>query len=143
MALEVFQRAVLDFGGLSVELEYQPLLAYALVRNGVPPVLELSVHNPTTTTSPPLAVRLDLLGPGGLLSEPFLQTVDGGLATRALVRLVRGRLIDRFVDGCGRTAALAVLPVVAEYRLRDRNVRPEEAACRVSRAGVAGRGVRL
>jgi Ser/Thr protein kinase RdoA (MazF antagonist) len=54
-------------------------------------------------------------------------TVDGGPLIGALVRLVRGRMIDRFVDGCGRAGAIAVLPTVAEYRLQDRNVRPEEA----------------
>ena len=41
---------------------------------------------------------------------------------------MRGRLVDRFVDGCGRAAAIAMVPAVAEYRLADRNVRPEEAA---------------
>jgi hypothetical protein len=43
-SLEVFQRAVLDFDGVSVELEFQPLLSYALVHNGVPPVRLLSVN---------------------------------------------------------------------------------------------------
>jgi Ser/Thr protein kinase RdoA (MazF antagonist) len=54
-------------------------------------------------------------------------TVDGGRLVGAVVRLARGRLIDRFVDGCGRAAAIAMVPPVAEYRLGDRNVRPEEA----------------
>jgi aminoglycoside phosphotransferase (APT) family kinase protein len=55
-------------------------------------------------------------------------TVDGGFVIATLVALIRGRLIDRFVDACGRAEAIAMVPVVAEYRLRDRNVRPEEAA---------------
>ena len=55
-------------------------------------------------------------------------TVDGPWWLRTVVRLLRGRLVDRFVDGCGRSAAQALLPLVAEYRLTDRNVRPEEAA---------------
>ena len=55
-------------------------------------------------------------------------TVDGSWWLRTVVRLLRGRLVDRFVDGCGRAAAQALLPAVAEYRLNDRNVRPEEAA---------------
>jgi Ser/Thr protein kinase RdoA (MazF antagonist) len=54
-------------------------------------------------------------------------TVDGGFVVGALTKLVRGRLIDRFVDACGRAAAIAMVPVMAEYRLTDRNVRPEEA----------------
>jgi hypothetical protein len=36
--------------------------------------------------------------------------------------------MDRFVDACGRADAIAMVPTMAEYRLRDRNVRPEEAA---------------
>jgi aminoglycoside phosphotransferase (APT) family kinase protein len=55
-------------------------------------------------------------------------TVDGSRWMRALVRLVRRRLVNRFVDACGRAEAQAILPAVAEYRIRDRNVRPEEAA---------------
>ena len=55
-------------------------------------------------------------------------TVDGGAVIGALVKLVRGRLMDRFVDACGRADAIAMIPTMADYRLRDRNVRPEEAA---------------
>lgn len=55
-------------------------------------------------------------------------TADGSWWLRTLVRLLRGRLVDRFVDGCGRAAAQALLPAVADYRVADRNVRPEEAA---------------
>ena len=42
--------------------------------------------------------------------------------------MLRHRLVDRFVDSCGRAGALALLPAVAAYRVQDRNVRPEEAA---------------
>ena len=42
--------------------------------------------------------------------------------------VLRRRFVDRFVDGCGRAGALALLADVAAYRLTDRNVRPEEAA---------------
>jgi aminoglycoside phosphotransferase (APT) family kinase protein len=55
-------------------------------------------------------------------------TVDGGFVIAAITRLVRGRLMDRFVDACGRADAIAMVPTMAEYRLQDRNVRPEEAA---------------
>ena len=54
-------------------------------------------------------------------------TAEGSWWLRALVRVLRGRLVDRFVDGCGRANAQALLPAVAEYRVGDRNVRPEEA----------------
>jgi aminoglycoside/choline kinase family phosphotransferase len=55
-------------------------------------------------------------------------TVDGGFVIATLTKLIRGRLMDRFVDDCGRADAIAMVPTVAEYRLADRNVRPEEAA---------------
>lgn len=55
-------------------------------------------------------------------------TVDGSAVMRALIGLMRNRLIGRFVDRCGRADAIAILPVVAEHRRQDRNVRPEEAA---------------
>jgi hypothetical protein len=85
MTLEVFQRVELDFDGLMVAVEFQPLLSYALVHNGVPPVRQLTVRNATTEPSPPFALRLDLLGPGELLSEPSLLTVKGGLTAGARV----------------------------------------------------------
>jgi aminoglycoside phosphotransferase (APT) family kinase protein len=53
-------------------------------------------------------------------------TVDGGPVIRALVKLIRGRMMDRFVDACGRAEAIAMIPTMAEYRLGDRNLRPEE-----------------
>jgi len=55
-----------------------------------------------------------------------------------LAKLVRRRLIDRFVDACGRTGAIELLPVVAEQRLQDPNVRPAEAA-RIHALGAAER----
>jgi aminoglycoside phosphotransferase (APT) family kinase protein len=55
-------------------------------------------------------------------------TVDGSRWLRAVVNALRHRLVDRFVDSCGRAGALALLPDVAAYRVQDRNVRPEEAA---------------
>ncbi|MGI9053485.1 MAG: phosphotransferase [Ilumatobacteraceae bacterium] len=53
-------------------------------------------------------------------------TADGSWWMRAIVRVGRKRLVDRFVDGCGRAEAAALLPVVAERRLADRNLRPDE-----------------
>lgn len=54
-------------------------------------------------------------------------TVDAGGVVGAVVRLLRGRLVERFVDTCGRAGAIALLPAVAALRLEDPNVRPEEA----------------
>lgn len=54
-------------------------------------------------------------------------TAEGSWAIRLLARLLRRRLVDRFVDSCGRAGALALLPVVGERRIADRNVYPEEA----------------
>ncbi len=55
-------------------------------------------------------------------------TVDGSRWVQALGRLLRRRLVNAFVDRCGRPAATDLLPAAARYRRRDRNVRPEEAA---------------
>ena len=116
----------------------------ALVDAGVPvrfgeptSVLHLDFHPDNIMLTPDGPVVIDwsnvALGPAAAdVAESWIiaatSTVDGGRAIGALVRLVRGRLIDRFVDGCGRAAAIAMVPTVAEYRLGDRNVRPEEAA---------------
>lgn len=54
-------------------------------------------------------------------------SVDGGWAQRLVVGVFRRRLMSRFLARCDRAAAMALLPAVAEYRLTDRNVRPEEA----------------
>ena len=48
--------------------------------------------------------------------------VDAGV-----VRLLRGRLVEPVRRRLRPAAAQALLPAVAEYRLTDRNVRPEEA----------------
>jgi tRNA A-37 threonylcarbamoyl transferase component Bud32 len=46
---------------------------------------------------------------------------------RALIATLRRRFLDGFLAGAGRDEARAVLAPVADYRLRDRNVRPNEA----------------
>jgi tRNA A-37 threonylcarbamoyl transferase component Bud32 len=96
------------------------------VRFGAPEcVLHLDFHpdNIMLTSDGPVVIDWSNVS----LGPAAASTVDGGRAIGALVRLVRGRLVDRFVDGCGRAAAIAMVPTVAEYRLADRNVRPEEA----------------
>jgi aminoglycoside phosphotransferase (APT) family kinase protein len=55
-------------------------------------------------------------------------TTAEGSWIRLVALVLRRRLVDRFVDSCGRAAALALLPAVAERRIADPNVRPEEAA---------------
>jgi Ser/Thr protein kinase RdoA (MazF antagonist) len=107
------------------------------VRFGAPDnVLHLDFHPDNIMLTPAGPVVIDWsnvsLGPAAAdVAESWIiaatSTVDGGPVIGALVRLVRGRLVDRFVDGCGRAAAIAMVPTVAEYRLDDRNVRPEEA----------------
>jgi aminoglycoside phosphotransferase (APT) family kinase protein len=54
-------------------------------------------------------------------------TVEGPWWLRVAGSRVRRRFVDRFVDGCGRAAAIALLPTMGEYRLADRNTYPEEA----------------
>lgn len=107
------------------------------VRFGPPDnVLHLDFHPDNIMLTPDGPMVIDwsnvALGPAAAdVAESWIiaatSSVDGGAVVRALVRLVRGRLVDRFVDGCGRAAAIAMLPSVAEHRLGDRNVRPEEA----------------
>jgi hypothetical protein len=141
MTLQVFQRVELDFDGLMVNVEFQPLLSYALVHNGVPPVRRLTVRNTTTDSSPPFALRLDLLGPGALLSEPFLLTVEGGLAAGA------GVVEDASVRG-------SYTPRPEQVRLRDFGMRsgdlaalneafPAEYVVTVARAGRQDLAARL
>ena len=54
-------------------------------------------------------------------------TIEESWWLRAIAGVLRRRFVDRFVDGCGRSDARAVLAEVAIHRLTDRNVRPEEA----------------
>ena len=108
------------------------------VRFGAPDnVLHLDFHPDNIMLTPDGPVVIDWsnvsLGPAPAdVAESWIiaatSTVDGGRFVGTLVKLVRGRLVDRFVDGCGRADAIAMVPTVAEYRLADRNVRPEEAA---------------
>lgn len=55
-------------------------------------------------------------------------SADGPRWKRAVVRVFRRRFVAQFLAGSDRTAAQAMLPTVAAYRLTDPNVRPEEAA---------------
>jgi aminoglycoside phosphotransferase (APT) family kinase protein len=55
-------------------------------------------------------------------------SVDGNWLLRAVVKAVRHRLLDRFLAGCDRETAAALLPAVGAARMLDPNVRPEEAA---------------
>jgi Ser/Thr protein kinase RdoA (MazF antagonist) len=55
-------------------------------------------------------------------------TIEGPWWLRGPGKWVRQRFVDRFVDGCGRAAAIAMLPTMGGYRLADRNTFPEEAA---------------
>ena len=55
-------------------------------------------------------------------------TIDVPAHLRLVATRMRRRFVDRFVDSCGRAAALAILPAVADYRLNDRNTLPGEAA---------------
>jgi aminoglycoside phosphotransferase (APT) family kinase protein len=115
-----------------------------LVEHGVPArfgppesILHLDFHPDNIMLTPDGPVVFDwtnaTLGPAAAdVAESWIvgatSTVDGGFVIAALTKLIRGRLMDRFVDGCGRAGAIAMVPTVAEYRLADRNVRPEEAA---------------
>ena len=114
-----------------------------LVERGVPArfgppesILHLDFHPDNIMLSPDGPVVFDwtnaTIGPAAAdVAQSWIvgatSTVEGGAVIGALVKLVRGRLMDRFVDACGRAEAIAMVPTMAEYRLRDRNVRPEEA----------------
>lgn len=100
-------------------------------------VLHLDFHPDNIMLTPDGPVVFDWtnvsLGPAAAdVAQSWLisatSSVDGNLAVAATVRLVRRRLIERFLAHAGRSGAAALLPSVAEYRLGDRNVRPEEAA---------------
>ena len=99
-------------------------------------VLHLDFHpdNIMLTANGPVVIDWSnvSLGPAAAdVAESWIiattSTVDGGRWLQLLVRAIRDRLVQRFVDRCGRADAIAILPTVAEYRLADRNVRPEEA----------------
>ena len=114
-----------------------------LVERGVPArfgppesILHLDFHPDNIMLTPDGPVVFDwtnaTIGPSAAdVAQSWIvgatSTVDGGAVIGALVNLVRGRLMDHFVDACGRADAIAMVPIMAEYRLRDRNVRPEEA----------------
>jgi aminoglycoside/choline kinase family phosphotransferase len=100
-------------------------------------VLHLDFHPDNIMLTPSGPVVFDwtnaTLGPAAAdVAQSWIvgatSTVDGGPVIALLTKLVRGRLIDRFVDAAGRADAIAMVPTMAEYRLQDRNVRPEEAA---------------
>ena len=54
--------------------------------------------------------------------------VDGGLLMRTIQSAARSLFVRLFLDQAGRDPARSLLPVVAEHRLLDRNLRPSEAA---------------
>jgi Ser/Thr protein kinase RdoA (MazF antagonist) len=115
------------------------LAAHGVPERFGPPasILHLDFHPDNIMLSPSGPVVFDwtnaTLGPAAAdVAQSWIvgatSTVDGGPVIAALTKVVRGRLIDRFVDSSGRADAIAMVPAMAEYRLRDRNVRPEEAA---------------
>jgi aminoglycoside phosphotransferase (APT) family kinase protein len=53
---------------------------------------------------------------------------ETGRLQKAFVSAFRKRFVRLFLDAADRGAAAAVLPVVAEYRQHDRNIRPSESA---------------
>lgn len=114
------------------------LAAHGVPQRFGPPesILHLDFHPDNIMLSPNGPVVFDwtnaTLGPAAAdVAQSWIvgatSTVDGGPVIAAVTKLVRGRLIDRFVDSSGRADAIAMVPAMAEYRLRDRNVRPEEA----------------
>ena len=54
--------------------------------------------------------------------------IDGSAATRALLGTLRDRFLGAFVAGAADAEFAGVLPAVAEWRKRDRNVTPGERA---------------
>jgi aminoglycoside phosphotransferase (APT) family kinase protein len=122
------------------------------VRFGEPTsLLHLDFHPDNIMLTPDGPVVFDWtnvsLGPAAAdVAQSWLisatSSVDGNVLVAATVRLVRRRLVDRFLAEAGRPAAAAVLPLVAEYRLADRNVRPEEAERirALVASGASGRG---
>lgn len=53
--------------------------------------------------------------------------LEGPWWIRVVGERLRRRFVDRFVDGCGRAAAIELLPAMGAHRLADRNTFPEEA----------------
>jgi aminoglycoside phosphotransferase (APT) family kinase protein len=53
---------------------------------------------------------------------------ETGRLQKAFVSAFRKRFVRLFLDAADRDAAAAVLPVVADYRQQDRNIRPAESA---------------
>ena len=53
--------------------------------------------------------------------------LEGPWWIRILGERLRRRFVDRFVDGCGRAAAIELLPAMGAHRLADPNTFPEEA----------------
>lgn len=111
-------------------------------------VLHLDLHPENIMLTPHGPVVFDwtnvAVGPAAAdVAQSWLvaasSTVDAVRPVAAVVAVLRRRVVERFVARCGRDAAAALLPVVAEERLRDPNVRPEEAArVRALVAAVAG-----
>jgi aminoglycoside phosphotransferase (APT) family kinase protein len=113
-----------------------------LVERGVPArfgppesILHLDFHPDNIMLTPDGPVVFDwtnaTIGPAAAdVAESWIvgatSTVDGGAVIGVIVKLIRDRLMDRFVDACGRADAIAMIPTMAEYRLGDRNLRPEE-----------------
>ncbi len=54
-------------------------------------------------------------------------TLEGPWWLRVIGQRLRSRFVDRFVDGCGRAAAIKLLPAMGAHRLADRHTFPEEA----------------
>lgn len=73
------------------------------------------------------------LAPAGLdVASTWVVTATGDVAAPAWLRplagALRGRFVDRFVEGAGRAQARRWLAVAADRRLADPNTRPSEAA---------------
>ena len=128
-----------DLHGQLASVPVGDLAAHGVpVRFGEPEaILHLDFHPDNIMLTPDGPVVFDwtnaTLGPAAAdVAESWIvgatSTVDGGVVISGITRLVRGRLMDRLVDACGRADAIAMVPTMAEYRLTDRNVRPEEAA---------------
>lgn len=107
------------------------------VRFGAPDaILHLDFHpgNVIVTADGPIVIdwtNASLGPPAADVAQAWIiaasSTLDEPWAIRVIAIFIRRRLVDRFVDRCGRDEARALLPATADYRLRDRNVRPQEA----------------